>query len=454
MKNNDAMLDLNRRDFLKGGSFATVMSLLGGIELKAQEAGAESEKKKAEFKMKCAVIGMGRWGRELVATLSTRPEAEIAAVCDTYPAYLRRGMRAAPGAEGLQDYRKILANKDIQAVFVATPTYQHRDITLEALQAGKHVYCEAPLAHTVEDARAIAAAARAAFRSNFQPGLQMRSDPERQFLLPFIRSGAMGNQVKVRSQWNKKDSWRQASPNPEREKELNWRLRQETSPGLIGEVGIHQVDAMAWFLNKRPQAVTGFGSITQWKDDGRDVDDTVQAVFEYEGELYGTFDGTLASSFDSDYEIYYGSMGTVMVRGSKAWMFKEADSPMLGWEVYALKETFYKETGIALVANATKLTTVTKKTSAGENYEDTPLVRALEAFLYNSHLIGNGVTDFVSTFGNDDAALKDYLADLGKNKLPAATGLEGFEATVMALKANEAIRNRQRLIYQDEWFQV
>ena len=103
-----------------------------------------------------------------------------------------------------------------------------------------------------------------------------------------------------------------------------------------------------------PTAVTGFGSINFWKD-GRDVPDTVQAVLGVPGGRFRfIYHATLANSFDGEYELLYGSDAAVMMRDSKAWMFKEVDSPLLGWEVYAAKETFYKETGIALVADASK----------------------------------------------------------------------------------------------------
>jgi len=66
------------------------------------------------------------------------------------------------------------------------------------------------------------------------------------------------------------------------------------------------------------------------------------------------YDATLANSFDAEYEMYFGSDAAVMIRESKAWMFKEVDSPLLGWEVYARRDAFYKETGIALVAGGSK----------------------------------------------------------------------------------------------------
>src|SRR5678809_1612923 len=104
---------------------------------------------------------------------------------------------------GYTDYRKVLDSKDVQAVFIATPSHHHKEIALAALQAGKHVYCEAPLANSIEDARAIALAAKAVGKVQvFQSGLQLRCEPHRHFLLPFLRAGATGNPVMVRAQWH------------------------------------------------------------------------------------------------------------------------------------------------------------------------------------------------------------------------------------------------------------
>ena len=100
--------------------------------------------------------------------------------------------------------------------------------------------------------------------------------------LPFIRSGALGNVAMARAQWHKKQSWRTPASTPEREREVNWRLRQEISTGIMGEIGVHQLDMVSLFLNARPVSVTGFGSVIHWND-GRDVADTVQTIVEYPG---------------------------------------------------------------------------------------------------------------------------------------------------------------------------
>jgi predicted dehydrogenase len=448
--------EINRRNFL--GSFSSMMMLMGATEItRAQNAKKEGEAKEryAGPPINTAVIGCGQWGREILTNLSLISKANVVAICDRYEPYMNRSQKLAPKAQKLADYRAVLDNKDVHAVIVATPTHLHKQLVIEALQAGKHVYCEAPLAHTVEDARAIAKAAKAAKKVNFQAGLQQRSDPEIIDILNFVRAGAAGTAFLARSQYHKKNSWRRSSPDPEFERALNWRLRNETSVGLVGEFGIHNIDSAGWFLNQRPTAVTGFSSMILWND-GRDVPDTIHTVLDYPAGKRMLYDATLANSFDAEYDMYYGTDATVMMRDRRGWMFKEVDSPLLGWEVYARKETFFKEVGIVLAANATKLA------AQGDNpVIDTQvatqgsLFYALEAFIVNTDLTKTGVDDFTSNFGaEDEKALVEYLADVNKNRLPAASWKDGYDATVTAIKAHEACVKGGRIALNDELFNI
>src|SRR2546421_5725933 len=93
------VLDFNRRDFLKTGSVATLMSVLGGVELfGAATASPAAEDKSAVTKMKVGLIGLGTCGREILNTLALVPQADVAAVCDTYAASVRRAASLAPSA--------------------------------------------------------------------------------------------------------------------------------------------------------------------------------------------------------------------------------------------------------------------------------------------------------------------------------------------------------------------
>jgi predicted dehydrogenase len=430
------------------------MTWMGGVELLAQPTGERKlDAPVSGPKINVGLIGLGPWGREILSELGRLPQAEVAAICDSYPTMLRRSASKAPGAALVENYQAILANQEIQAVIVATGTHQHKAIVIAALQAGKHVYCEAPLAHTMADAREIALAARAARLQVFQPGLTGRSDPQRQFLYPFVRSGALGKTVMARAQWHKKDSWRQASPNPEREQAVNWRLRRATSPGLIGELGIHALDQACWMLNRKPTAVTGFGATRFWND-GRDVPDTVEAVLEFPEGVRMNYHAALTTSFDAESEFLYGTDATIMMRDGKAWMFKEVDAALLGWEVYARKDNFYKETGIVLMAGASKQQAAPETPEEAATPAALPaLHHALVAFLGNSAEVSTAGADFKASYETaDDTAAAEYLAALKLR--PAATYREGFFATVLALMANEAINTNQRIELKPEWFEL
>lgn len=461
MNDNEHPFDLNRRHFIKNTSFAALMTMLGGVEIRAQTTAPASGLTEipAAPAVNFGVIGLNEWGREILQTLALLPTAELqelrdcklVAICDNYEHAVIRASKEAPGAATYANYNDLLADPKVDAVIIATPTGTHREIALAAIKAGKHVYCEAPLANTIEDARAIAAAARDASKLVFQPGLQERSHPQRGFLLPFIDSGTLGTNIMARAQWHQKGSWARVSPNPQREQELNWRLHQQSSTGLLGEIGIHEIDLIAWLYKQRPQAVTGFGSILFWKD-GRDVNDTVQSVFQFPGGVNFLYDLTLCNSFDKQYEVYYGSDGAIMVRDGKAWMFKEVDAALLGWEVYARKDAFYTESGIALVADATKQKTIGGSAVSLNGYPYSSLYYALKNFALRVGIVRGEVKAYVDTYGDDLSGLSDQLKTL--RLPPAATWQDGFEATVMAIKANEASVKQDKIIYQDDWFKV
>lgn len=443
--------EVDRRGFIKGGTMASLMTLMGGVLLNqprsqgADAAPAEEPKKPTNPPVKCGVIGSGPWGREILQTLARLPNAPVVGICDINESVMNRGKKEAPDAKTYTDYKELLADKEIKAVLIATPTPTHKQILLDALAAGKQVWVEAPLANTIEDAKAMAVAAAKNPKSYVQAGLQLRSDPELLNIHNFIDSGAMGKTIKAHSQFHKKESWRRGAANPQREAELNWRLDPKLANGLIGELGVHQIDQALWFFKKKPTAVTGFSSLIQWND-GRAVPDTVQAVFEFSEGVRMTYEATLGNSFDGEYDMFYGSDATIMIRDRKAWMFKEADSAILGWEVYARKENFYKETGIVLAANATKLVAQGATGKSAFVYEFSSLYYGLEAFINNAYFHSTAVKEFADTYGDSDLnALTEYLKDIDKNKMPATTVKTAYEATVLSIKANEAAVKNTRL---------
>jgi predicted dehydrogenase len=416
----------SRRSFLKKSSLGTLGGiLLGGERIPGIESAIRSEPGSGEV-LKCGLIGFGEWGREIASVLSRIDELDLTAVCDNYDVMLRRAKRQVPGVSTHLDFREVIDNADIPAIIVATPSHLHTDVVFAALEAGKHVYCEAPLASSIEDARRIAGAARNSPKSIFQAGILYRTEPQYRSVFQFIRSGALGSPAMARAQSHSRQSWRRASPSGDRTRALNWRLDPDLSSGIMGEIGIHQLDTANWMLGTLPEAVTGFGNVLFWKD-GRTVPDSVQTILEYPDGVNLLYDASLVSSFDAMYDTYYGSDSTIILRDSRAWMFKEVDAPMLGWEVYARKDKFYKETGIALVANATKLDALGQDPTADDPNTETPLWYALKAFADNYF------------YGPFDPIVNYRLA---------------FEATVVALTANEAVTKRTRLEFKPEMFEL
>ena len=135
---------------------------------------------------------------------------------------------------------------------------------------------------------------------------------------------------------------------------------------------------------------------------------------------------TLSNSFEGEHDVYFGSDAAVLIRDNKAWMFKETDAPLLGWEVYARKDDFLSDSGIALVANATKILAQGKKPAEAASQTEPPLRYALEKFVEH--------------------------ADDGTH--PDADWKAGFESAVLAIKAAEAVQKGTRLALDPSMFQV
>ncbi|HUR28511.1 MAG TPA: Gfo/Idh/MocA family oxidoreductase, partial [Planctomycetota bacterium] len=266
----------------------------------------------------------------------------------------------------------------IAAVVIATPTHVHKDLVLQALAAKKHVYCETPLASTLEDLSAIAAAARASTQI-CAAGFQARSNPVYALARSFHKTGTLRELALCRAQNHKKTSWRTAGSTPERDRELNWHLDPKLSLGLLGELGTQQLDVFHWFLGRQPVSVRARGELRLFKD-GREIPDTVAAEFTFDDGLRLETSLTLANSFEGRFEVIAGAMAAIKLAWTHGWMFKEADAPTQGWEVYANRQQFFNEQGITLIADATKLASQ-GKLQAGVGLPYTSLYYALADFV-------------------------------------------------------------------------
>ncbi len=304
--------------------------------------------------LRVAIIGVGRQGRAIVAELQKVDQVQIAALCDTSPARLKTAADRLKDAASFQDHRTLLSDRsDIQAVLVATPTHTHRDIVLDCLKAGRHVFCEAPIASTVEDCEVLARAAADA-KTVAQAGLQGRSNPTYRRAQPLVDT-ELRQLVSLSAQHNRKTSWRFPAADPDAEREANWRLDPAVSIGLAGESGTQQFDVAHWFRGGRyPVRAQGRGAVRVHKD-GRTVADTIELDLVWDDDVALRYQATLGNSYGGQHELILGAQGTIRLAWSHAWLFKEADAPTQGWEVYATRQEFFGQEGIVLVADATKL---------------------------------------------------------------------------------------------------
>ena len=327
---------------------------------------------------KVALIGAGRRGREILDELRKLEAVEVGAICDIVPARVASGIERAPGAAGFAEHAALLERADIEAVIVATPTHLHRDIVVDALAAGKHVYCEAPIAHSPDDCDAIVAAATDA-GGVFHAGFQARSNPLYRRALLAVRSDGVREMISLYAQHHRKTSWRFPSAEGQPGRAANWRQDPLVSLGLAGELGSHQFDVFSWFRGREPEQVSGTGSV-RFHDDGRRVYDTARAELVWDDGIALHWQATLGNSYGGEHEIVYGSNAAVKLAGTHGWLFKEADSPTQGWEVYATRQQFHRDEGIVLVADATQLA-AQGRLKEGGGLEHPPLYFALADFV-------------------------------------------------------------------------
>lgn len=407
----------DRRSFMQAAAGAmAAMAILPDLDLHASTAARRGDP------VAIGVVGVGRQGRAIIGELQKIDGASVAAICDTDEARLRSGRRRVPNAPAFADYRRMLDEQsDLSAVIVATPTHLHKQVALDALDAGKHVYCEAPIASTVEDCRALADAARRA-ATVFQAGLQGRSDPIYQLARTFVSSGAIRDIAAVRAQYHRKTSWRTPASDPQRRKALDWKLDPAVSIGLAGEFGTQQFDVVHWYTRRYPVAVRGSGAVRLY-DDGREIADTIGCELEFDNGLRLQYDATLANSFEGTYELFMGEMGAIKLAWTAGWLFKEADAPTQGWEVYANRQQFHREEGITLIADATQLA-AQGKLKAGVGLPNSPL----------------------------HYALLDFVKSVSEGAPVACGAQEGMRATIVGILANEAIVTGERVAIDRDLF--
>lgn len=411
---------MTRRDFLKNLGMAGAGMLL----VTSPWLSAFSEITKTEnSKLRLAVVGPGSRGRHLMSFLTKNSKVAIVALCDIYQPSIDEALKLAPGAKVYRDYRKMLEDKNIDAVLVATPLNTHYTFVMDAFDAGKHVFCEKCIGYTMEECFNM-------YRRHKDTGLifftgqQRLFDPRYIKAMEMVHAGVIGDINAIRTFWFRNGDWRRPVPSPELERLINWRLYREYSKGLMTELACHQLQIGSWALRQLPEKVMGHGAITYWKD-GREVYDNVSCIYIVDNGVKITFDSVISNKFYGLEEQILGHLGTIEPEKGKYYFENIAPAPGFLQMVNELENKLFDTLPFAGTSWAPE--------TANENKGD--------------FILGER-----PTYGDGTDLLLDAFVEAAiTQKQPMNIAEEGYYASALCLLGDEAIREERTLAFPNEY---
>jgi predicted dehydrogenase len=318
----------NRRDFLRASALTMTAASY------ARVLGAND-------RVNLGLIGAGDRGNHVMSLFQNRSEVHVAAICDVFGQRLEATRQKASGSTGFSDYRKLLETSPLDAVLIATPDHWHSTIAIDALNAGKDVYCEKPLTRTIEEGPLIVKAARENNRV-CQVGMQQRSAKHyREAKEKYFDSGALGTITLARTWWygngyhlrkapatlRKKPQdldwdrflgpikWRDYDP----QQFYNWRAYLDYGGGQVTDLFTHWIDVVHMFMDRDiPSAASAAGGVYHYRD-GRTAPDTINVLLEYAGQdpFTATFEATLVPGIKGEAIEMCGSEGRLWIDRSR-----------------------------------------------------------------------------------------------------------------------------------------
>jgi predicted dehydrogenase len=333
-----------RRDFLKAaGAVALTMSHRTTVAA-------------ANDQITVAVIGPGGMGSSHTNLLAARQDVRVKYVCDVDQQRLAKAAEAVRSTSGkapeqVGDMRKVFDDKEVDAVFIATPDHWHAPASILALDAGKHVYVEKPCCHNIREGRLMADAVARSGKC-LQVGTQSRSTRVIEEAMQKLHAGEIG-EILVAKAWNSQrrgsigkqqpssppahldfDSWVGPAPLVPYQSNLLhgvWRWWYDFGCGDMGNDGVHDIDVALWGLgvDSHPSSVTCMGG-KYFFDDDQQFPDTQYAVFEYpvDGAPKGRkkqliFEQRIWSPYVQEgYEngaAFYGTDGVMILGHTQGW---------------------------------------------------------------------------------------------------------------------------------------
>ena len=299
----------HRREFLARTALLASASALSAVPSRAAEEEAKPAKRgSANDRLRVAVVGVNGRGMNHVGGYLGKNNCEIVAVCDCDEAVIKNAMTKVQAAQGeaprfVQDFRKLLDDKSIDVISVATPNHWHALMAVWAMRAGKHVYVEKPATHNVREGALMLQAARKYDRI-CQVGTQSRSTPGMRAAIDHIHTGnigkvsvAYGTCYKPRKSIGKVsapttppatmdyDLWCGPAPKlavTRKNLHYDWHWTWAYGSGDFGNQGVHEADKARWGLNAAglPKSVVTVGGRFGYTDDG-ETPNTELALYDY-----------------------------------------------------------------------------------------------------------------------------------------------------------------------------
>lgn len=294
---------LSRRQFLRAGSGAAVGGLLGvhTIDLVAQDTASASGDL-----VRFGIVGVGTEGSALLRSAVALPNVQCVAASDLYDGRHTLAKEiAGPDVRTTRRYHEILEDKSIQCVIVATPDFWHKQVVVDALAAGKDVYCEKPMSHSIEEGAEMVHAVQRSGGKFVQVGSQRVSSAVFAKAQDLVSSGAIGDlmQIELELGRNSPDgAWEYPPPADLSPANLDWdtwqkdvskkpfdpyifarwRCWREYGTGMAGDLMVHLLSGMQFVtgINAIPDQATTVAGIYRWKD-GRNMPDVQSTVLQY-----------------------------------------------------------------------------------------------------------------------------------------------------------------------------
>ncbi len=264
----------------------------------------QNKKFSANDKIRIGVIGVGIIGFYNIESALSVPGVELAAVCDLYNGRLTRAKEVyGNDIRTTRDYREILAMDDIDVVLVATPDHWHDIISIDAMKAGKAIYCEKPMVQEIDEGHKVIDAEKK-YNAKFQVGSQGVSSIVMKKAQDLYRAGEIGELILVEAAYDRHSSlgaWQYSIPTDASPETVDfdtflgdtakvpfdpirffrWRNYQAYGTGIAGDLFVHLFSWLHWIISSDgPNKIYGSGGTRYWKD-GRDVPDILTCVVDY-----------------------------------------------------------------------------------------------------------------------------------------------------------------------------